>query len=109
MNIMGFNQEMIFKYNLDLVDIAILKWFIDLINKEKLVKEIIDGKIYYWVYYKKLLDDMPILKINNKDVIRRRMKIMEEKSILIHYTKKKNGTYSYYNIGKNYKDLIESI
>lgn len=39
-------------------------------------------------------------------MLRRRLKKIVEKGILIHFTKKQQGTYSFYNIGKNYLDLL---
>lgn len=104
--IMGFSQKQAIKYNLDLTDLTILRWFVDFRGTNGMAEEIYKNKVYYWIDYKSLLNDIPIIGITSKIVLRRRLKNMVDNGILIHYTKKKNGVYSFYNLGKNYKDLV---
>lgn len=68
--------------------------------------EIVNGKPYYWLNYTKLRANIPIININSNDVLRRRLKKLENCEILEHFTKKSGGTYSYYAVGKNYKILL---
>lgn len=103
--ILGFNQIKLLEYDLDLKDVLIIRYIIDFRGTGKMIEEIHNKKVYYWINYKKLLEDIPILNIS-KDMLRRRLKKIVEKGILIHFTKKQNGTYSFYNIGKNYLDLL---
>ncbi|WP_053069810.1 conserved phage C-terminal domain-containing protein [Clostridium botulinum] len=104
----GFSQERLLKHGLDTVDALILRYFIDFKDSGEMVLEIINGKPFYWLKYEKLLEEIPIAKIKNKDVLRRRLKRMEDAKILLHYQKRKKGNYSFYGIGPNYFELISN-
>ena len=104
--ILGYNQDQAIKFNLDLVDLTILRYFIDFRDTEEMICKIINDKPYYWVNYESLIKEIPIIGINNKIALRRRLKKLEENKILIHSCIKENGTYSYYGTGVNYKYLI---
>ena len=102
----GFNQEKLVEYDLDLVDAAILRYFIDFKETEDMLIEIVDNKPYYWLNYTKLKETIPVIKIKNNDVIRRRLKKLEDCGVLEHYFKKEGGSYSFYRPGKRYVELI---
>lgn len=104
---LGFNQEEAIKMNLDLIDLAILRYFVDFRDTNKMVMEIIDDKPFYWIDYKTLIESIPIINIKSKDVLRRRLKKLEDKNILLHFCKKDKGTYSFYAIGPEYEKLLE--
>lgn len=106
--IKGFNQNKIIKYDLDIKDVMILRYFVDFMNTDKMTSVVIDNKVYYWVNYKKIKEDLPILKINNNDAFRKRFKKLEDAGILIHHHSKEGGSYSYYNLGEKYYDLTTS-
>lgn len=106
--ILGFNQKIALEMNLDLTDLMILRYFIDFKDTDKMVLEIIENKPFYWIEYRSLIDTIPIIKINNKVALRRRLKKLEEKDILIHFCKKDKGTYSFYGVGTNYEKLLQS-
>jgi hypothetical protein len=106
----GFNQQKMVEYGMDANDAIILRWFVDFYSTNKMViLRDSNGKEFRWVNYKSLIADLPILKINNKEVISRRMRKMAESGILDHWTCKNKGVYSCYNIGENYHTLIDSI
>jgi len=104
----GFSQQIAVEYGLDHNDLLILRWFIDFKDTNDMVHEVINGEIYYWIKYKKIFEDLPILNIKSKDVIRRRLKKLVDKKILTHYTKKNMGTFSFYGVGQNYLKLIST-
>lgn len=103
---MGFSQKKLVEYKLDLVDAAILRYFIDFKDSGKMVLEIHNEKPFYWVKYETLIEDNPILNIKSNDSIRRRFKKLADANILEHFHKKKGGSYSFYGVGENYKYLI---
>ena len=103
---MGFSQKKLVEYGLDLVDAAILRYFIDFKDSGKMVLEMHKGKTFYWVKYANILEENPIFNINTKDTLRKRFKKLTDTSILIHYHKKVGGSYSFYGIGENYEKLI---
>lgn len=103
---MGFSQKKLVEYGLDLIDAAILRYFIDFKDTGKMVLEIHEDKPFYWVKYETLLEDNPIFNINTKDTLRKRFKKLTDANILIHYHKKTGGSYSFYGVGENYAELI---
>lgn len=105
---MGFNQEKLINFGLDMKDVVILRYFIDFKGTNTMRTEIIDDEVYYWVRYEGILKEYPILNLNNEDSIYRRLKKLVKANILKHKTIKKCGTYSYYTLGENYIDLISS-
>lgn len=109
--IMGFSQKAVLDiiesgYKIDVTDLAILRWFVDFCNTDKMSKTIENNKIYYWINYQTLLQDMPILNIKQR-MLYTRLQKMVDAGILIHRTKKAGGTYSMYGFGENYSKLIE--
>lgn len=101
----GFNQKKAIEYDLDIEDLIILRWFVDF--SPKMSEKNIDGKNYFWVDYKTILEDLPILNFKSKDRLYRKMLKMVEKGILVHKgIKNKDGSFSYYGFGNNYQSLI---
>ena len=103
--VMGFKQEELIKYKLDIVDTMILKYFVDFRDSGKMISEVFQGETYYWVNYEKILSDLPILHMK-KDTVYRRMKRLAQVKILKRYTKREGGTYSFYNLGEEYENIL---
>lgn len=106
--ILGFNQLEVVKLNLDMTDIAILRWFIDFRDTGKIKAKEINGDIYYWVKYEAISEDLPILNLK-KDTVYRRFKKICEAKVLKHKTVKEGGTWSFFAIDENYEKLISSV
>ncbi len=103
----GFNQGEAIKYGLNVEDLMILRWFVDF--SPKMDKRQIEEKIYYWVKYQQILEDLPIMNFKSKDRLYRKMKKLTEKGILIHNEiRNKDGTFSYYGFGENYQALVKN-
>lgn len=106
--IMGFSQEKMIEFKMDLTDALILRWFVDFKDTGKMYSEVIEKDKFYWVNYKDgLLKDIPIINID-KVSIGRRMKKMSENGILKQYIKKEGGTFTMYCLGDKYSLLISS-
>ncbi len=104
----GFSQEKAIEYGLTLEQLLILRWFVDFYPK--MSETSIEGKIYKWINYKALLEDMPILNFTSKDRLYRKLKDMVDKEILEHKTVKNiDGTFAYYTYGAKYIDLIAPV
>lgn len=106
--IMDFKQENLLKFSLDLVDIAILRYFIDLVESKKLEIKKIDGKFYYWICYDDVMREFPIFNIK-KCTVQARFFKLRDAGILTHKVVRDGGTYSYFGIGKRYADIIEDM
>lgn len=102
----GFSMVKALEYDMDLVDLAILRWFVDFAGTNRMAHKEIDGQIYYWVKYDFLLEDIPIIKITSKDALARRLKRLVTVKILTHVTLREGGTFSYYGFGENYSELV---
>jgi hypothetical protein len=99
----SFNQIGLCQYNLnnpekkiDLEDAIILRKINQFLNAEGMNKKVFNGKCFVWVSYKKLLTELPSLKVNNKDSIARKIKHKLTKNELIEFmmdTKDNNKTY----------------
>ncbi|WP_160669764.1 hypothetical protein [Clostridium sp. C8-1-8] len=105
-SIMGFNQEKLMEFGLDIKDAAILRYFVDFMESFKMRSQVIDREIYYWVKYEGVIKQYPILNLSNADSVYRRFKKLVKLNILKHKTVVANGKYSYYTLGDNYIELI---
>ena len=85
------NQKELCKTDFDLVDGAILDYLYFICNSknEKIKKQRIDG--YTWVDYKKILNDIPMMRIKSKGALSRRVKIMEDTGFIKSIERRKNG------------------
>ena len=102
----GFSQKSLIDYGLDEKDALILRYFIDFKDSGKMKMKIINKVPYYWLKGSALLEQLPILRINNVDVLRRRLKKMTSCKILMHEHVLEGGSYAFYAIGENYQDLL---
>ena len=71
LSILDYNQKIAVSFGLDMNDLILIRWFIDYRNTDEMNEVIFDGKAYYWVNYKKVIEDLPILKIKNENNIKR--------------------------------------
>lgn len=106
--IFGFRQKELINCGIDTVDALILRYFIDFKDSGSMLKEEIEDRIYYWLSYDRVNEDLPILNLK-KDTIYRRLKKMVNANILTHKTVESNGVYSYYGIGSKYIELISDF
>ncbi|WP_455543468.1 hypothetical protein [Intestinibacter sp.] len=103
-NIMGFSQDVAYKFGLDLTDLSILRWFVDF-KDSNMYYAVIDGEKYYWISYKKLIEDIGILNIGQNAVYKRLQKMCAAK-ILKRQNVNFGGNYVYYALDKNYAHLV---
>ena len=85
------NQKALCKTDFDLVDGAILDYLYFICNSknEKIKKQRING--YTWVDYKKILNDIPMLRIKSTGALTRRVKKMEDTGFIKSIERRKNG------------------
>ena len=95
----GFNQEKALELNLDLKDLHILRWILDF--QPNMKKEIIDNKEYCWINYDYLIKDVPIIGIDNKRALARRLdKLCNIDLLSKKVIKNKLGTYTYFTVNE---------
>lgn len=108
--VMGFSQKAVIDLNaaglkIDVADLAILRWLVDFSHTEKMVKVFENERVYYWVNYQSVLDDLPILNIGRR-MLSNRMQKMVDAGILCSSLKKTGGTFTYYGFGPVFEKLI---
>ena len=96
----GFYQEALIKSGLDIKDVHILRYMLDFMDSGILRKRIIDGKDFYWIRTDLIIEDNPILKINLKNSIRKRIKKLIDKEFLEYVNYKKGTNKTLYRRGK---------
>lgn len=101
----GFSQEAAVDMGLCSEDLVLLRWFVDFWCSGKMSKQIHDDTTYAWVNYKTVLEDMPIIRCNKKNLAAK-FKRLVEAGVLVNRTIRQNGTFSVYKFGENYDRLI---
>ncbi len=86
------------KVKIDLADAAIFNWITTFTASNKALKQMIDGKLYIWCSYKKIIDDNPLLGIGCKRTIERRLSAFVKIGLLKKFMDKDAGNMTYFNI-----------
>lgn len=122
-SIMGFCQEEVLKLKktvkrqvkgvekevelrLDLNDLLILQQIADFPNRHKVAQVLIEGKTFFWVSYKQIIQELPILGIG-KQALSDRLSKMVELGVLEREIQTLEGTsnMTLFRIGANYEIL----
>src|SRR6267154_2590260 len=106
-NIEGFSQAELLNLNLDVVDALILRWFVDFLPAMTTID--FEGDRYQWVKYKKVIEDLPCLGINNKEVMARRFDKFIQAGIMKKHIYTVGGVYTYFCLTKKYLVLVGSL
>lgn len=104
---LGFSVAKMMELKLDMKDLAILRYFVDFRETGKMKAEVVGGKSYYWVNYNSMVEEMPYLELGKRAVMTRMLKL-RDLGILMHYTKKEGGTFSFFAMGPKYIELIST-
>lgn len=120
-SVLGFCQEEVCKLRrteltkkgkeisvrIDISDLAILKVIGDMSNRTSIKKVTINDKIYSWITYDKILQDLPILDIK-KQALAERIDKLQSFGLVEKITEKTKGvgTFTYIRTGKEYENLL---
>lgn len=91
---------------IDLVDATILSYIANFLLSDKIIKKIIDNRVYGWISTKKIIQDNPLINISNTEVVGRRIKKLIDIGLLYAYLCKKEGNRKYYAISENLHRII---
>lgn len=106
---MGFAQYPAAMLGLTIEELALLRYFIDFRDTDKMKKKIINGETYFWMNYQKVIDDNPIFDVKSTRTIARRFDSLVNKGVLKkHVEKNAGGTYSMFNTDVAYSLLIDT-
>lgn len=106
--IMGFNQQSMIDLKLDLKDAMILRYFVDFKGSNNMKTTIHNNEEYYWLYYEKVIEDIPMIKIKDTTTLGRRLKVLCSKGLLERFIDKQKNSMTYYKLGMQYERLINS-
>jgi len=83
---------------IDTIDGAIFSWFIKFQSSNKMLKKLIDDKLFCWASYQSMIDDMPYLKVANKRSIERRIQKLVDVGLFEKIIVKESGNKTYFHI-----------
>lgn len=105
----GFQQEMVVELGLDYNDVGILRWFVDFMGTGRMQYRDIDGERFYWIKYGYLLEELPVLRIKDKEALAKRLDKMVECGILEKKYVRQGGNYTYFRLNYDvYSRLVTS-
>lgn len=105
-NILGFYQPRAVELGLDSNDLLVLRWFVDYAGTNKMRTILMDNRMYYWVNYAIVLEELPILKISKQTLAKKHFGNLVKANVLEHKFVKEGGSFSYYCYGINYDTLV---
>lgn len=104
----SINQKAFYELsdNLDFLDAAIFDFMKDFMHTSRCVKVHFDGEIFYWISHQLIIDNLPLLRINTKRGIIKRIEKLEVAGLLIRHENSRKLNRTYYKVGNNYDAVI---
>lgn len=103
-------KQKIIKHPIDISDAVILRFVIDFYSTGKMTEIQINGKTYFWVNYKTVIKELPLLKIKEMHGIANRFRKYEKVGLLkkeIVYEKEgQKGTFTFFRFTEKLADLL---
>lgn len=113
LEIMGFSQQGLMDLGLDNTDAVLLRWFVDYqgTQRMKAVPNPEDGKVYFWVNFRKLCEDLPIITQSDRWMARRFDKLVSAGVLAKYSAVGPIGKFSAFRIGDGdqYMTLVEAM
>jgi hypothetical protein len=105
----GLQQNILNEWKLDCADAVIIRFIVDFYHSEQMKKVEINNTHFFWIHYKTVLEELPILSINKEALATRFKKYVMCGLMRFHLEKTSQGTYTYYNFVENmYEKLVRS-
>jgi len=94
----GFQQERLIELGFDCVDVEILRFIVDFYKTGKMRLINIDGREYFWIKYKYIIREIPIIKIKTLRAINERLLKFVKAGLMIKYIDRElSGTMIYFS------------
>lgn len=107
-SILDASQQALIDNDLDVIDAVILTWFSDFIASGKMKHLEINGKIFHWLFYQNLIDELPVLKIKDRHFVQKRFNKYVEKGIVEKHIELNKGTYTFFRLTEKWYDELKS-
>ena len=114
-----FQQDELVALGLDSSDAVMLRWVVDFFATDKMAVKIHEDRIFFWVNYKTVIEELPILGITNKEIIARRFDKWEKvglvKKLLVkgvdEYSSNgrkgtRSGTFTYFSFDSDILSVL---
>jgi hypothetical protein len=91
----------------DIIDLAIFSAFKDFANGTKCEKKMTpDGRVWFWISYSLIIDELPYCNIKSKDGIYRRMKNLQAAGVIDFHPDNQKENKTFFAWGQAYDLLI---
>ena len=90
----NINQYAVIKHGLklDVIDLCVFDVLIDLADSQDCIKQLDNGMVYFCIDYNLVIKNAPILGLNTKDSVYRRMKKLADAGVIVfHKENQKTG------------------
>lgn len=106
-SILGFNQEELIQYDIDMTDVLLLDYIQRALSQPSMVKAQINFQPYVWLQHSKILEDLPILNIKESMLKKRISKLVSCGLIMSVNSASASGRGSrtYYTITEKFEKL----
>lgn len=101
----GINKKRMEEEGLDLKDIILLRYIVDFIDSKIPAKKMVDGKDYYWIRTRTIIEDNKILNITQVNSMRKRIRILIDKGYLEYINEKRGISKTLYRKGIKLKEI----
>ncbi|WP_028857434.1 hypothetical protein [Psychrilyobacter atlanticus] len=102
-------QDKLIDLGLDIKDAFIISYLKDMKTWKNLLEKTVNGDVYMWVDYSKLLSYLPALKITTNDVLSRRLKKYQNLGLIKRHLHKNlvYGSYNFIFLEEKFNTLFE--
>ena len=90
----------------DAVDALFLDWFSSFVHSGKMERKEIEGQWFYWLKYSYVLDDLPILGIEQQALRKRIKRLVDNKVVDLRVVKNRFGTKTYFRFWPDSYNLL---
>lgn len=111
-NVLGFNQSEIIKLSeveqvrINATDLLVLRTTVDMIKSDRLQTKEVDNKVYTWINYNLLLEDLPLIA-TSVETIKKIMSKFVKCGLLDRIVKKQpnGGAFTYFRITEKLNNI----
>lgn len=103
--VLGFNQELLIKYDLNMNEVLLLDYIYNAVASPTMMHKIENNVSYVWLNHKKILEDLPILNIGEDRLKRLLQHLIEVHLIQSVRDVVGRGSKSYYCITEECEEL----
>lgn len=100
-----------FATNLDLIDGAIIVYLaqqsVSVFAKKHFI--VYENEVYYRICYDNIISQLPLINIENKEVIGRRIKKLEKAGVIKFYLDKKNNNKTYFTTTELFENFVSKV